>query len=198
MTFKLGLFWPEQMAPDTTSAGLVEISRPSEIHNPFNLAEEFPGEGERIRDGLQKMNALHIEIGRELRAVRERLSRSQFFCWVASACGVPPRTARSMMRAAEEALSASSTAQKRVQPRPAQGQKPTAYVVKNLTNAARVKASLGLSAGRQGDGERTLSQSQCKQPQMAPLEADGTKAELLLPAMSQVTAAELGEPAHAA
>jgi len=78
MTVQLELFRPEEMAPDNPSTRLVTITRPSEIKMPLSLAAEFADAGERVRIGLQNASAHLIEIGHELRLIKELLTRGEF------------------------------------------------------------------------------------------------------------------------
>jgi hypothetical protein len=83
---------PKNMAPENTSGNPAEIM-------PNELSEEPEGAAERVRDGLQKMSAQLIEVGREIDTVKGRLTRAQFRSWVSLACGISPAIARLMMRA---------------------------------------------------------------------------------------------------
>jgi hypothetical protein len=114
----------KDMAPDNTG------DKPAETV-PGDLSEELEGAAERVRNGLQEMSAKLIEVGREIGTVKERLTRGQFLSWVSSACGLSPRNARSMMRAAQLALSVPS------QSRSVPSEKLTAHIVKDMIRAVK-------------------------------------------------------------
>jgi hypothetical protein len=132
MTEQLEMFQPKEMAPGKTSVGFAEAIEPSE-----NPPEELEGVAKRVRRRLKNMNAHHMEIGRDLQAVKDRLSRGQFFSWVTSACGLSRRTARLLLRGANQTLTALSTVQKRVPSRLMQGPKPDPRAVKVMVRAAK-------------------------------------------------------------
>jgi len=131
MTGQLELFGPQDLPHDDTSACAAEISERPEIHMPLHLAEELEAAAERVRAGLNKMRATHAEMGRELWAVKKRLTRGQFMSWVGSACGLSQRTARIMMRYAGRELSTPSKSPFE------QSQKLKPQVVKDVVRAVR-------------------------------------------------------------
>lgn len=191
MTQQLEMFEPRDMAPDDTSAKSFEIIEPSGKGMPSDLAEELEGVAERVRDGLHKMNANHIEIGRELRVAKERLTRGQFLSWVGSACGLSPRIARVMMRAADLALSAPSTpetvGQRGVPTRLFEGQKIRPRVVKDVVRAA--KEHEPARRGESGLEDHCEGQSAHLQPELE-------QSEVPQPATSPISRAELREVVH--
>jgi hypothetical protein len=137
MTPQLEMTKPKATALDLAPTQSVDISRLSENDVPSGLAEEFVSVAKRVRKPLRKMNAHHIEIGRDLQAVKRRLSRGQFFSWVTSACGLSRRTARLLLRGDGQTLTALSTVQKRVPSRLMQGPKLDPRVVKVIVRAAK-------------------------------------------------------------
>jgi Protein of unknown function (DUF3102) len=144
MTEQLEMFEPKAMAPGKTSVGFAEAIEPSE-----NPPEELEGVAKRVRRRLKNMNAHHIEIGRDLQAVKDRLSHGQFFSWVTSACGLSRRTARLLMRSADRALNAPSTVQiGKVPSGLMQGQKLDPRVVKVLVRAAKAHKPAARAAAR--------------------------------------------------
>jgi hypothetical protein len=114
----------KDMAPDDTGA------KPAEAV-PRDFSEELEGAAERVRNGLQEMSARLIEVGREIGIVKGRLTRAQFLSWSSLACGLSPRNSRSMMRAAELALSVPS------QSRSVRSEKLTAHIVKDMIRAVK-------------------------------------------------------------
>jgi Protein of unknown function (DUF3102) len=132
MTEQLEMFEPKAMAPGKTSVGFAEAIEPSE-----NPPEELEGVAKRVRRRLKKMNAHHMEIGRDLQAAKDRLPRGQFLSWVTTACGLSRRTARLLMRGTDRTLTALSTVQKGVPSRLMQGPKLDPRVVKVMVRAAK-------------------------------------------------------------
>jgi hypothetical protein len=108
MTVQLELFAADRKVSGAVSAASIDVAQFFESSLPPDLAEEFAGVAERLRNRLYKVNAELTEIGRELRSVRARLPRAQFLSWVSTALGISRRAARSIMRTAEGELLGSS------------------------------------------------------------------------------------------
>jgi hypothetical protein len=150
MKCQLKLVGRQEMAPDNTSARSVELNERSEHHMPSPLGEELERVAERVRESLHQMNSSHTEIGRELRTVKKRLTRGQFLSWVSSACGLSQRTARSMMRAAEQALLEPCS------PQVKRGRKRSSLVVPWASMKTSARTATGNLADAQGRARREV------------------------------------------
>jgi hypothetical protein len=162
---------------------------------PFALAEELETAAERVRKRLKNMSTEIIEIGRELREVKQRLEHGGFLKWVDKACQLSPRTAQLMMNAAEwvegrheivthleptaiyllAAPSTPETVRNAVLSQIEQGQKLPSSAVKEMIRAAkaakltpREKNSQRRDSGQQHDAQPEYRQphsQQDEQPQ---------------------------------
>ena len=65
------------------------------------LVDRLRGQGERIRAKVRASTAAIIEIGRDLKAVKEHLPHGQFSAWVEAECGFTVRAAENYIRAAD-------------------------------------------------------------------------------------------------
>jgi hypothetical protein len=124
------MFTREEMGLGRSSTWAVEAGRLFESGLPPDLAEALKDAEERILASLQNLNANYTEIGRELAAAKERLTRPQFLSWLSSIGGLSQRTARSMIWAAKQQLSDPAAA--RLEPR----QKLAQQRLKNVIRAA--------------------------------------------------------------
>ena len=86
---------------ETSPASSIEVTQASESDMPSALNEELESVANRVRNRLGNMTANIVEIGRELRAVKQRLEHGQFINWVEAACKLSARTAQLMMKAAD-------------------------------------------------------------------------------------------------
>jgi hypothetical protein len=139
--------------------GSSDLIRSVDIGRSSALSEELESVARRVRRRLKRMSGDIIEIGRELRAVKQRLERGGFLDWVETACGLSPRTAQLMMRTAEwaegrreivahleptaiyllAAPSTPETVRQDVLSRLQEGQTPATQVVRGMVRAAKKK-----------------------------------------------------------
>ena len=77
---------------ETSPASSIEVTQASESDMPSALNEELESVANRVRNRLGNMTANIVEIGRELRAVKQRLEHGQFINWVEAACKLSART----------------------------------------------------------------------------------------------------------
>jgi hypothetical protein len=135
----------------------VELTQSTQRDIPSDLNEELESVANRVRNRLGNMTANIVEIGHELRAVKQRLEHGQFLTWVEAACKLSARTAQLMMKAAEWAegkneivahleptaiylLAAPSTPdsiRREVLSGLEHGQRPTPRLIKDMIRAAK-------------------------------------------------------------
>ncbi len=135
MTQQLEIFEPAETSRDDTSTKQGEIVPMRGNCVPGDFAEDLGAATERVRDGLQKMSAKLFEVAREIETVKGCLTRAQFRSWVSLACGLSPRVARSIMRAAELAPSAP------VHPQFERSAKLTPCVLKDMIRAVKARTA---------------------------------------------------------
>jgi hypothetical protein len=156
MTQQLGKY-PELQPSMAEDQGYVEIIERSPRDTPSDLTEELESVAKLVRNRLGNMTANIVEIGRELRAVKQRLEHGQFLNWVEADCRLSARTAQLMMKAAEWAegkneivahleptaiylLAAPSTPdsiRRQVLSGLEHGQRPTPRLIKDMIRAAK-------------------------------------------------------------
>jgi hypothetical protein len=198
VTLQFKPFTLEEMPPDHLSARLIEISRPSEIDTSSGLAEEFAELGEQVRIGLQNVGAHLIKAGHELRLIKQLPTRGEFGRQVSPSCGLSLRPARSMIRAADQALVASSMPQKAVASRPAQDEKLTPYVPKDLIRAVEKHKPTPKENYCEQDASALRRccqppdwQSESGRQEVVQLRVPKATAEMSLPTTSLIAACEL-------
>jgi hypothetical protein len=159
MTQHFAIFPDEQPSIDTEKLPECGIgaTEGSEAKISPALEKDLEDTAQRVRKCLENMSGNIIEVGHELLAVKRRLEHGQFLNWVAAKCGLSPRHAQLMIRAAEWAedkceivshleptaiylLAAPSTPEmvrREVLSRLEQGHRPASHVVKQLIRAAK-------------------------------------------------------------
>jgi hypothetical protein len=167
--------------------------------------EDLESVAERVRAGVQNINANYMELGRELRTVRERLCRDKFLSWIRSACGLSPRIARSMIRAADQALSAPATPKTARRTELSWLEPGKRLTPKDMIRAAKEHKPTPREQNRsesddyqQGDGERAHQQWESAKSQSARLRAGEAADEGALPTKSLVTGVEVKETSDVA
>jgi hypothetical protein len=192
---------PLRMAPDNTQASSISAMPPSEIGSPATLSEELESAARRVRSRLKNMSSEIIEIGRELRTVKHRLEHGHFLEWVEKQCGLSPRIAQLMMKAAEWAegrceivthleptaiylLAAPSTPEsvrEEVLSRLEEGQTPGIQLVKDMIRAtkehkraSREENGQREASSRQYDGRHVQTQPESQQGELRELQDWGS------------------------
>ena len=142
---------------EAAPAASIEAIQAFESDMPSALTDELGSVADRVRNRLGNMTANIVEIGHELRAVKQRLEHGEFLNWVELACKLSARTAQLMMKAAEWAegkneivahleptaiylLAAPSTPdsiRREVLSGLEHGQRPTPRLIKDMIRAAK-------------------------------------------------------------
>jgi Protein of unknown function (DUF3102) len=68
---------------------------------PEDLATKLRKQAARIKEKMKATVSAIIEVGRDLRAVKQQLAHGQFCCWVQAECGFTTRSAQKYMQSAE-------------------------------------------------------------------------------------------------